>query len=101
MMSGYVRRAFSYRNMLWLRNSGVVRGCDVWSPIQMCDSNRVLTLPAAPNFVAESRRAFAKGRKSSTSLFLISAQVMVFLVTVCLGLSFVGLVYGGELNMDM
>ncbi|KAL2588320.1 hypothetical protein AAZV13_13G162500 [Glycine max] len=64
MMSGYVRRAFSYRNMLWLRNSGVVRGCDVWSPIQMCDSNRVLTLPATPNFVAESRRAFAKGRKS-------------------------------------
>ncbi|KAL2979498.1 hypothetical protein AAZX31_13G175900 [Glycine max] len=64
MMSGYVRRAFSYRNMLWLRNSGVVRGCDVSSPIQMCDSNRVFTLPATPNFVAESRRAFAKGRKS-------------------------------------
>lgn len=65
MMSGYVRRAFSYRNVLWLRNSGVVRVCDV-SPVKSCvsDSNGVFALSATPNFVAESRRAFAKGRKS-------------------------------------
>ncbi|KAK7343095.1 hypothetical protein VNO80_26058 [Phaseolus coccineus] len=63
-MSGYVRRAFSYRNMLCVRASRVVlRVCDV-STIQMCDSSRVFTMPATPNFVAESRRAYAKGRKS-------------------------------------
>ena len=67
VMSGYVRRAFSYRNMLWVRASCVFRARDV-STIKICDSSRVFTVPATPNFVAESRRAYAKGRKSSTSL---------------------------------
>ncbi|KAL9298317.1 hypothetical protein ACSQ67_024213 [Phaseolus vulgaris] len=63
-MSGYVRRAFSYRNMLCVRASRVVlRACDV-STIQVCDSSRVFSIPTTPNFVAESRRAYAKGRKS-------------------------------------
>ncbi|QCD85641.1 ribosome recycling factor [Vigna unguiculata] len=62
-MSGYVRRAFSYRNMLWVRASRVVCARDV-STIQVCDSSRVFTIPAAPNSFAESRRAYAKGRKS-------------------------------------
>ncbi|CAJ1978030.1 unnamed protein product [Sphenostylis stenocarpa] len=64
MISGYVRRAFSYRNMLWrLQASQVVRARDVF-PIQMCDSSRVFIISATPNFIADSRRAYAKGRKS-------------------------------------
>ncbi|KAK7314148.1 hypothetical protein VNO77_39360 [Canavalia gladiata] len=65
MMYGYVRRAFLYRNMFRLRTSGVVHACDV-SPVKICmsESNRVFTLLTTPNFMAESRRAFAKGRKS-------------------------------------
>ncbi|XP_020205763.1 uncharacterized protein LOC109790929 isoform X2 [Cajanus cajan] len=65
MMSGYVRRAFSYRNVLWLRGSGAVRACEV-SSVKICvsESNGFFAGPATPNFVAESRRAFAKGRKS-------------------------------------
>ncbi|WVZ01892.1 hypothetical protein V8G54_022698 [Vigna mungo] len=62
-MSGYLRRAFSYRNMLWVRASRVVCARDV-SSVQMCDSSRVFTIPAEHNFFAESRRAYAKGRKS-------------------------------------
>ncbi|XP_027354732.1 uncharacterized protein LOC113864804 isoform X2 [Abrus precatorius] len=54
IMSGYIRRAFSYRNI-----------CDM-SHIKTCmfDSNRVFTLQSMPKFMVESRRAFAKGRKS-------------------------------------
>ncbi|XP_061362309.1 uncharacterized protein LOC133306052 [Gastrolobium bilobum] len=74
-MSGYVRRAFSWRNMFWLRSSAL-HVCDV-SPTKICmsDSNRVLTLPVTPNFIIESRRAFAKGRKSKDEVGVSTIEV--------------------------
>ncbi|RYR21763.1 hypothetical protein Ahy_B03g067087 isoform F [Arachis hypogaea] len=71
MMSGYVRRALSCRNffMLW---SSARQGFDtthiIRSPIntQIFDNNRDLSVPAA-NFIIESRRSFAKGRRLNPS----------------------------------
>lgn len=71
MMSGYVRRAFSCRSLFKLRSSALPI-CEI-SPIKVCmsdHSSREFTLPPMPNFIMESRRAFAKGRKSSMSLHL-------------------------------
>ncbi|XP_045800589.1 ribosome-recycling factor-like isoform X3 [Trifolium pratense] len=66
MMAGYIiRRAFSCRNLFRLRTSAL-SVCEN-SPVKLCtsdDSSRVYTLTTMPNFIMESRRAFAKGRKS-------------------------------------
>ncbi|XP_057750717.1 uncharacterized protein LOC130969134 isoform X2 [Arachis stenosperma] len=67
MMSGYVRRTLSCRNFFMLRSSAL-QGFDathiIRSPIntQIFDNNRDLSVPAA-NFIIESRRSFAKGRR--------------------------------------
>lgn len=81
MMSGYVRRALSCRHLFWLRSSAL-HVSDV-SPIKVCmsDNSRVFTLPATPNFIVESRRAFAKGRKSSMSLHLCWQIIFLALVS--------------------
>ncbi|KAI9127356.1 hypothetical protein K1719_001915 [Acacia pycnantha] len=65
-MSTFIRRAFSYRNLLWsssLYSRDLSRSIE--NPINICNSNvdRVFRVPAA-NFIIESRRGFAKGRKS-------------------------------------
>ncbi|XP_054776191.1 uncharacterized protein LOC129284754 isoform X2 [Prosopis cineraria] len=67
-MSTFIRRAFSYRNLLLLRSSafhGRDLSCTNENPVNLCNSNidRVFSLPAA-NFIIESRRGYAKGRKS-------------------------------------
>ncbi|KAJ7970685.1 ribosome-recycling factor [Quillaja saponaria] len=77
-MSTYLRRALSYRNLLLLRSSAL-HGRDlsrIESPINICssDAKRVLTLPVA-NFLIESRRTFAKGRKSKDEASLSTLEV--------------------------
>ncbi|XP_028760667.1 uncharacterized protein LOC114719356 isoform X1 [Neltuma alba] len=67
-MSTFIRRAFSHRNLLLLRSSALYGrdlSCTIENPINICNSNieRVFSVPAA-NFIIESRRGFAKGRKS-------------------------------------
>ncbi|KAE9592797.1 putative ribosome recycling factor [Lupinus albus] len=67
-MSAYVRRAFSCRNILLLRSSalhGYSSSHITRTPINMSmfDSDNVFNVPPS-NFIMESRRTFAKGRKS-------------------------------------
>ncbi|XP_061988816.1 uncharacterized protein LOC133707268 isoform X1 [Rosa rugosa] len=60
-MAIFLRRGFSIRNAL-LRRSSALYSCD----LPLCNSEtpqRILSLPAL-EFVKESRRGFAKGRKS-------------------------------------
>lgn len=65
-MAGYiVRRVFSCRNLFRLPNSALHVCAN--SPIKCFvsdDTTRIFTLPETPNFIVESRRTFAKGRKS-------------------------------------
>lgn len=79
-MSGYIRRAISCQNLLQLRNSAF-HVCDVPGAIQIraLESNRVSTLPAAANFIVESRRAFAKGRKSKDDAGMSTIEVPLVL----------------------
>ncbi|KAE8021357.1 hypothetical protein FH972_007253 [Carpinus fangiana] len=70
-MSIFLRRAFSNRNLLLLRNSSALHGGELGQVISCSANNamssethrRTLTLPAV-YFLRESRRGFAKGRKS-------------------------------------
>ncbi|KAK4259266.1 hypothetical protein QN277_005614 [Acacia crassicarpa] len=75
-MSTFIRRAFSYRNLLLLRSSSLYSpdlSRTIKNPIYICNSNveRVFRIPAA-NFIIECRRGFAKGRKSSMPFCLFS-----------------------------
>lgn len=66
MMAGYIiRRAFGGRNLFRLPTCAL-HVCEN-SPVKFCmtdDTTRAVISPTMPNFVVESRRAFAKGRKS-------------------------------------
>ncbi|KAF7840448.1 Ribosome-recycling factor [Senna tora] len=78
-MSTYFRRAFSYRNFVLLR-SYALYGHDlsriIETPINICNSdvNRVFSVPVT-NFIKESRRAFAKGRKSKDEAGVSTIEV--------------------------
>ncbi|GLT54704.1 hypothetical protein SLA2020_278830 [Shorea laevis] len=70
-MAIFLRRAFSNRNLLLLRSSSALHGGELRQVISCSTNNsmnsethhRNLTLPAV-YFLRESRRGFAKGRKS-------------------------------------
>ncbi|XP_060676429.1 uncharacterized protein LOC107427845 isoform X2 [Ziziphus jujuba] len=70
-MAIFLRRAFSYRNVLLLHSSGSFYGRNIWHLISFSNGvfnpegspTRVFSLPAL-DLICESRRGFAKGRKS-------------------------------------
>ncbi|KAK7256958.1 hypothetical protein RIF29_30585 [Crotalaria pallida] len=79
LMSAYVRRAFSCRSFFLLRSSalhGYNSSLITRTPINnsMFESNWVFNVPAS-NFIVESRRAFAKGRKSKDEAGMSTIEV--------------------------
>ncbi|KAK7258780.1 hypothetical protein RIF29_24366 [Crotalaria pallida] len=79
LMSAYVRRAFSCRTFFLLRssvlhdyNSSLITRTPINN--SMIDSSWVFNVPAS-NFVVESRRAFAKGRKSKDEAGVSTIEV--------------------------
>lgn len=87
MMAGYiVRRAFGCRNLFRLPTCAL-HVCEN-SPVKFCmtdDTTRAVISPPMPNFIVESRRAFAKGRKSSKLIF-DSLHIDKHIVTCIMGL---------------
>jgi len=87
MMAGYIiRRAFGSRNLFRLPTCAL-HVCEN-SPVKFCmidDTTRAVISPMMPNFIVESRRAFAKGRKSSKLIF-DSLHIDKHVVTCIMGL---------------
>lgn len=77
MMAGYIiRRAFGSRNLFRLPTCAL-HVCEN-SPVKFCmtdDTTRAVISPTMPNFIVESRRAFAKGRKSKDEGGVSTAEV--------------------------